>query len=293
MDSFPSTSKTFPGDIKDNPTWNQHSEIVEIEHSASSGRPGDITVFPSQNPEQCQSNKPQREQKEPFDLSITNSDQEYTNKSKLDEDHNQKFTERNPHHDHYAQLVTPPSNSTSGEALGLDQNAHTSMTVWSTQNELPLSTTSFLQPHSSSPYDSATAVITSKQNPNIQGDKSSSTNIQNDSLSQPSRLQPTPTETVLDTPLCFPSPSSVSTTEDQMNVSPFGVSPSSCVTTDGSSKNDGEFTMTGADDPSMETGMSREFNRFYFSLKYHNNHKYFLFLFSYSKNIYKQSYETR
>ncbi|XP_069987090.1 uncharacterized protein [Penaeus vannamei] len=249
----PSTSKTFPGDLKDIPTWNQHSEIVEIEHSASSGRPGDITVFPSQNPEQCQSNKPQREQKEPFDLSITNSDQEYTNKSKLDEDHNQKFTERNPHHGHYAQLVTPPSNSTSGEALGLDQNAHTSMTVWSTQNELPLSTTSFLQPHSSSPYDSATAVITSKQNPNIQGDKSSSTNIQNDSLSQPSRLQPTPTETVLDTPLCFPSPSSVSTTEDQMNVSPFGVSPSSCVTTDGSSKNDGEFTMTGADDPSMET----------------------------------------
>ncbi|XP_037782889.1 mucin-17-like [Penaeus monodon] len=246
MDSLPSTSKIFPEDVKHNLLWYQHSDIVETEHSASSDRP-DVIAFPSHNPEQWQSNKPQHEQMEPFDLSITNFDQEYTIKNKL-EDQNQKFTERNPHQGHYAQLVTPPSNATSGEALWVDQNAHTPMTAWSSQNKLPLSATSFLQPQPSSSYDSATAVITtSKQIPNIvQGAERSSTNIQSHSLSQPSKLQPAPAETALDTPLCFPSPSS-------SNTSPFGVSPSSYVNTDGISKEDSELVVTGADEPTMET----------------------------------------
>lgn len=240
--SLPSTSKEFPKDH--NLLLHQHSESIEYIHAISFGR-SDVTMFHSLNSKQYQSNKPQHEKKEPFDTPIIDCTQEGTNKNQFDKDQNQKFSERAPIQGQNAQLVTPPSSSTSGEALGLAQN----------------SSKSLLDPQPSSLYDSTAGVITSSEeiSDTVQGDEGSSTNIQSHSLCQPLKLQPAPTETVQGIPIRFPSPSSA--TENQMNSSPSGVSPSSYVNTDGISKENGGLTLTGADDTSIGTSLRKELNK--------------------------------
>lgn len=178
-----------------------------------------------------------------------------TNKNQFDTDPNQKFSEGAPNQGQNAQLVTPPSSSTSGEVLGLAQN----------------SATSLLEPQPSSVYESSPAVITSSEEmpTTVQGDEGSNTNIQSHSLSQQSKLQPAPTETALGTPLCFPSPSSESTSEDQTNTSPFGVSPSSYTTTEGIINKECGLKVTVDNDTSVDANTREESNRegknFYFS----------------------------